>query len=107
MAGDGLRRVYSRIGETDYERMAYWADKRGQSVSEFVEDAILERIGRLSGDFDAPTLSIQRLGQLTEAIQTLIVSHESIRTEMSQGFASILGVMTFGDYVSEEIDAEV
>ena len=107
MAGDGLKRVYSRISETDYEKMMLWADKRGQSASEFVEDAILERMARLSGDFDAPTLTVQRLGQLTEAVQMLITSNESIRDEMSQGFASLLGVMTFGDYVSEEIDAEV
>ena len=43
----------------------------------------------------------------SQPIEMLITSNESIRDEMSQGFASLLGVMTFGDYVSEEIDAEV
>ena len=107
MAGDELKRVYSRLPETDYVRMQYWANHEGQSASDFVAEAILERMARLSGDFNAPVLSIQRLNQLTEAIQQLIVSDQSLRDEVSQGFASILGVMRFGDYISDDIDVEV
>lgn len=101
------KRVYARLDERDYERMCFWAQSRGESQNDFVEDAILEHIARLSGELNSPSLTVQRLGQLTEAIQTLIRSNESIRDELGQGFASILDVMSFGDYISEEIDAEV
>lgn len=97
-------RVYSRIFETDFERLKYWADHEDQSVSEFVADAILERMARLSGDFDVPTVYGQLLNQMSEGILELIRSNESIRDEVNHGFSSILGVMRFGDYVSADLD---
>lgn len=104
MAGESRHRIQGRLFEGDYVRMRYWADKQGLSMSEFVEEAVIEHMRHLSGDYDAPLLYVQRLNELTEAIKLLIESNDSLREQSAQGFASILGVMRFGDYVSEEIE---
>ena len=102
MAGSERVRFTGRISADDMERMRYWADREGESITEFVECAIHDRIAKLSGDFDAPTLAIQRLNQISDGLLALIELNQGIDREMHEGFASLLGVMRFGDYISVE-----
>mgnify|MGYP002523305404 FL=1 len=39
-------RIYSRLNSQDHARMKYWSEQRGESESEFIEDAIKDFIAQ-------------------------------------------------------------
>lgn len=97
-------RKYARLSPDDDARLRYWAQSRGISESEFIEEAVRYYIAHLNGDYDLPTLEQQRLNQLTDAIVELVAADRSLSAVVTNGFKSLL-VMTRGE--NYLMDAEV
>lgn len=97
-------RIYSRLNSQDHARMKYWAEQRGESESEFIEDAIKDFIAHLNGDYDLPTLEQQRLNQLTDVIIELTAADRALSAVVTNGFKSLLSMARGNNYL---MDADV
>lgn len=101
--------VFVRISETDRHRAEYWAEKHGfNSFTEYVSEAVDEKIRRENGDYDLPTLEIARVNQLTDEIKALSTNVANLERVVVQGFDSIIG-LTRGDdnYLLDDEDGEL
>lgn len=103
---DGRRQVYTRLDPDDYERAKYWAQRNDMSLSEFVAWAVRDKIRHANGDYDLPTAEIQRLNQLTMAIQDLAGANRDMLDLVNHGMHSIL-VATRGDNYLLDQDIDV
>lgn len=100
---DGNRvRVYGRVSPDTRERVKYWADARNQSEGDFVSDAIEFFISHLNGDYDLPTLEIERLNQLTDVIVELTTADRALSAVVTNGFDALLSMARGTNYLLEE-----
>lgn len=101
------KRVPLRLHPDVYERVRYWADKNDVSINEWIANAVEGAIARANGDYDLPTLEIQRLNQLVDevrAVSTNVGSLESVVITMSE---SIIGLAKGENYLFDEEDGEL
>lgn len=54
-----------------YERVIYWAGKKGISINELLRNAISFYIAHENKDHDLPALEVQRLNRLVNSISVL------------------------------------
>ena len=97
-------RIYGRLTKDDNARMKYWAESRGLSDSEFIEEALRYYIAHLNGDYDLPTLEQQRLNQLTDVIIELAAADRALSAVVTNGFKSLLSMARGNNYL---MDADV
>lgn len=104
-------RLTAVIEDNDYERVRYWAEKKGMSMNDYVRYAVLEAIKREYKDYDIPTMEIARLNQLVDSLSALSFNVGNLEHIVSSGFDSLFR-LTRGDnylmdddeeYVSNEI----
>lgn len=63
--------VSLRVNTTLNEQMKYWSNKRELTLTEYITDAVREKIARENGDYDLPTMEQARLAQLIDNVKTL------------------------------------
>ena len=91
-------RVTVTLSNDQFERLKYWADKRGCSINEYLNDAIDLSIRRENKDYDLPDLEIQRLNQLVDVITVLSSNVQSLESVVTSGFDSLLGQRNHKDF---------
>lgn len=101
------KRVTSRFMEDDYMRIAYWAEKRGLSVSEYVHDAVLLQIAHENKDYDVPNILIQRVNQLIGTVEALSSDVHSLENVTISSLDSLLNLTRGDNYLLEEEDGEL
>ena len=100
--------VFVRLSPDDKERAAYWADKRGfSSVSEYVAEAVVEKIRRENLDYDLPTLEIARLNQVVDELKALSTNSANLERVVTQGFDSLIGLTRGDNYLLDGEDGEL
>jgi len=89
-------RLTLRMTETDYEKLAYWANKKGMSINEFVPVLLDQYVSIQNGDYDLPVLEIRRLNQLCEHMDVLSQNVAALENTVHSGLKSLV-TMTSGD----------
>ncbi|WP_371792885.1 hypothetical protein OG285_31585 [Streptomyces sp. NBC_01471] len=100
----GRQGMFVRLSSDDKQRAKYWADKRGfSSVTEYVAEAVVEKIRRENLDYDLPTLEIARLNELVDQVAALAKNSANLERVVTTGFDSLIG-LTRGDsnYLRDE-----
>jgi len=81
---------------------------RWQTKADFVRAAVIDYIAHLNGDYDLPTLEIQRLNQLIDTITTLSSNVGSLQDITVNGFGSLLELTRGSNYlVNYDDDGEI
>lgn len=89
------------------ERVKYWSNKRGLDENDYAVLAVEEKIARENGDYDLPTLEIQRLGQLIDEMKALSSNSANLERVVIAGFESLLGLTRGDNYLLEDDDGEL
>lgn len=89
-------RVTAVVNDEDFNRIEYWAEKRGMSINDYVRFALDLAIKRENKDYDLPSLEAARLNQLVDAMNVLSFNVGNLEHIVSSGFDSLLR-MTRGD----------
>lgn len=102
-----VHRVSVTLESDDYERLCYWADKKGISINEYLLEAIKLSIRHENKDYDLPSMEINRLNQLIDIITVLSSDVHSLEQVTISGFDSLLGLTRGDNYLLEEEDGEL
>lgn len=96
-----------RLHKDTVQQVEYWRKKEGLTETEFYVQAVEEKVARMNGDYDLPTLEIQRLNQLIDEIRALSTNAANLEIVVNNGFDSLIG-MTRGDsYLLDQEDGEL
>ena len=100
-------RVTTTISDDQFERLKYWSEKHQISINAYIADAIDKMIRYENKDYDLPTLEIQRLNQLIDAVTVNSSNIQSLERVVVSGFDSLLGLTRGDNYLLEEEDGEI
>lgn len=93
MAGLGRDvRVTLRFTDDELTKLDYWAQHMDMTRTDFIMAAVERYAAFESGNYQLPSLEIQRLNQLVEIIKTLSQNVGSLETIVTSGFASLVGL---------------
>lgn len=96
MSEKKTRRLTLRFTEEDAGKLEYWAEKEGLSVNQFIVRAMERWIDIENGNYELPTLEVQRLNQLVELLAVVSRNQQTLETIITSGFDSLLS-LTRGD----------
>jgi len=96
-----------RLYPADSQFLVYWADQFGMDQTEFLITAMRHYVKWRNQDYELPTAEIQRLNQMVDAVQSLVVSHEHLEKSVVNGFDAMLGIIRGDNYLVEEEDGEL
>lgn len=102
MAKGELDRVPLRLHPDTYERVKYWAKKKGVSANTYLSEAVESQIARENGDYDLPALEIARLNQLVDEIRALSTNVGSLESVVITMSGSLLGLAKGENYLMDE-----
>ena len=97
-------RVTAVVGDEDYKRIEYWAEKRGMSINDYVRFALDLAIKRENKDYDLPSLEAARLNQLVDAMNILSFNVGNLEHIVTTGFDSLLRMTRGENYLMSEED---
>lgn len=101
------QRVTVTLDKDMFQRLQYWADKKGLSINQYLYEAIESKIAYENKDYPLPTLEQARLNQLIDAMAVLSSNVKSLESVVTSGFDSLL-VLTKGDnYLLSHQDGEL
>lgn len=102
--------VFVRLDPDDRARVEYWSAKRGYpSISEYVSDAVAEKIRRENLDFENSRndLLVNRINQLIDAQKAEAVRNENLYHVITVGFDALIGLTRGDNYLTDEPDGEL
>lgn len=102
-----IHRLTLRINEDDYQRLQYWAVRRGISANDYMIEALYAQIRRENGDYDIPTAEVARLNQLVDLVTGLSSNIKSLENVTISGFDSLLGLTRGDNYLLEQEDGDI
>lgn len=102
-----IHRLTLRINEDDYQRLQYWAARRGISANDYMIEALYAQIRRENGDYDIPTAEVARLNQLVDLVTGLSSNIKSLENVTISGFDSLLGLTRGDNYLLEQEDGDI
>lgn len=95
--------VSMRVNSTLNEQLRYWSNKRELTLSEYMIDAVREKIARENGDYDLPTLEAARLAQIVDELRTQSVTIKNLETTISSMLESIIMLSRDPKYMVESV----
>lgn len=90
------KRLNVELDLEDYEKVKYWADIKGLSISDYARGALDLSYKFYCGDFDLPNVTIARINQLIDIIGILSNDIENLQDITISGFDSLTS-LTRGD----------
>lgn len=100
-------RIAVRLRRDTDQRARYWADRDSVSVNEFIAAAVEEKIQRMNGDYDLPTLEQARLNQLIDQMKSLSTNVANLEAVTINGFDSLMGLTRGDNYLLDAEDGEI
>lgn len=88
-------------------RVGYWASRADMSDNEYMTEAIEEKIARENGDFNVPSLIVQRINEMIDRMGSLTVAQNNLQRVCLDGFGSITGLARGDDYLLDDDDGEL
>lgn len=105
--GQDSHRLTLRLAQTDFEKLSYWAKRKEMSVNEFVPFLLEHYIDIENGNYQLPTLEVQRLNQLIESQAVMSRNMQALETIITSGFDSLLSLTRGDNYLLEQEDGEM
>lgn len=105
-AGADTHRLTLRLLQSDFEKLMYWARKEEVSMNEFVVMLLEQYIDIQNGNYQLPTLEVQRLNQLIESQSVLSQNIKALETITINGFDSLISLTRGDNYLLEHEDGE-
>jgi len=105
--GEDTKRVTVTVTSETFERLKYWADKKGISINQYLNEALDTAIAYENKDYPLPTLEQARLNQLIDVISVLSSNIKSLEGVTTSGFDSLLGLTRGDNYLSERQDGDL
>ena len=105
MSNKSSNRVTACLTDDDFERVKYWAEKKGMSINDFVRYSIDLAIKRENKDYDLPSLEAARLNQIIDALNALTFNTAALENIVTSGFDSLLRLTRGENYLLDD-DAE-
>lgn len=99
-------RLTVRLREADFQKLSYWAEHEGCSMSELIVVMLDQYAGIKSGNYELPTLEIRRLNQLIDAQTSMSQNLQSLEQIVVRGFDSLLGLTRGDNYLLEAESSE-
>ena len=96
-----------RMYKEDYDMLVYWSERYGMDRTEFLITSMNHYIRWKNGDYDLPNAEIQRLNQMVDSVNNLVVSNENLEKSVINGFDSMLGIIKGDNYLIEDEDGEL
>lgn len=107
MTGPDYHRLTLRLTNKDFDKLSYWADKKGVSMNEFIPILLDLYVGIENGNYPLQTLEQARLNQLIDVILSLSSNIQSLESITIHGFDSLLQLTKGDNYLLEhEEDGE-
>ena len=103
--GESYHRLTARLPESDYEKLSYWSEKAGCSMSELISVMLYQYIDIQNGNYQLPTLEAQRLNQLIDGMAVMSRNMQSLEQVVTSGFDSLIGLTRGDNYLYEESDS--
>jgi predicted DNA-binding protein len=100
-------RVTATIKQETYERLCYWAQKKGVTINTYLSDAIDFMIAFENRDYPLPTLEQARLNQLIDVITILSANVKSLETSTLSSLESLTGLVRGDNYLMEHEDGDI
>ena len=101
------RKMSIRLTEDEYDRLDYYAEKWGKTKTDVILEGFEHYIRWVNSDYDLPTAEIQRLNQLIDVINRLVVSQENLEKSTISGIESIIGFVRGENYLSDLDEEEL
>lgn len=101
------KRVTATVTADTFERLQYWADKKGISINQYLNEALDQAIAYENRDYPLPTLEQARLNQLIDQMAVLTQNVKSMESVITSGFDSLLGLTRGDNYLLEHEDGEL
>ena len=96
-----------RMYPDDHNFLVYWSEQFGMDQTDFLITAMRHYVKWRNQDYDLPTAEIQRLNQMIDAVQSLVVNHEHLEKSVVNGFDAMLGMIRGDNYLVEDEDGEL
>jgi len=91
-----------RLYKDDFNMLVYWADRFGMDRTEFLITAMYHYIKWRNQDYELPPMEVQRLNQMVDAIQNLVVNQSNLENTVINGFDAMLGIIRGDNYLVEK-----
>ena len=96
---DALHRVSVRVDDATYDRMVVAAEKRGQSVSDLLRDALVSYLDANVGFYDIPDILVQRINQLIDQQQVVMGIVETMSTSVNNNLRELVQLANGSNYL--------
>jgi len=96
-----------RLHPDTMQQVIYWGLKRDLNENDYMVAAIEEKIARENGDYDLPTLELNRLNQLIDEVSSLSRNAASLEGVVTSGFDSLIGLTRGDSYLLDEENGEL
>lgn len=104
--GEQTHRLTLRLNTSDFTKLKYWAEREEVSLNEFVTIMLSQWIDIQNGNYELPTLEVQRLNQLVELMRVLSQNQQSLESIIINGFDSLLSLTKGDSYLLENVEDE-
>ena len=104
---ENTKRVTATVTDKTFQQLQYWADKKGISINQYLNEAIDSAIAYENQDYPLPTLEQARLNQLIDCITSLESNTKSLEAIVTAGFESLLKLTKGDNYLLEHEDGEI
>ena len=101
------RKMSIRLTEDEYDRLEYYSEKWGKTKTDVILEGFEHYTRWVNSDYDLPTAEIQRLNQLIDVINRLVVSQENLEKSTINGIESIIGFVRGENYLSDLDEEEI
>lgn len=102
-----VRRLTLRFPAVEAEKLKYWANRAGYSVNDFILLMLEQWIDIQNGNYNLPTLEVQRLNQLIESQSVMSQDLQTLASLVVNGFDSLLSLTRGDNYLLEDEDGEL
>lgn len=91
-----------------HQRVKYWSERDGaESMNEWIQEAIEQRIARANGDYDLPTAEVARLNQLIDGYEAMARNMESLEKVILTMSDSMISMARGDSYLLDADDGEL
>jgi hypothetical protein len=87
------------VDDATYDRMVVAADKRGQSVSDLLRDALVSYLDANVGFYDIPDILVQRINQLIDQQQVVMGMVETMSTSVNNNLRELVQLANGSNYL--------
>ena len=99
------RKMSLRLTEDEYDKLNYYSEKWDMTKTYIILQTFEHYIRWVNSHYDLPTPMVQKVNQLTDAMNKLKVSNDNLIKSNNSGFETLIGFYRGENYLSE-IDEE-